>query len=61
MITIWDELFFKLRVYFDELVSREKVFLESIHIIDTHLDVVVEVIEFPSSVSFELFIDEEFI
>ena len=43
--TIWDEVFFKLRVSFDELVIRKKVFSESSHCIETRLDVVVEVLE----------------
>ena len=60
-ITIWDEVFFKLRVSFNGLVSRKKVLSESIHRIETHLDVVVEVLEVQSSVAFELYLDEEFI
>ena len=52
VITIWDKVFFKLRVYFDGLVCRKKVLSESIHGIDTHID---------SSVSFEFCIDEDFI
>ena len=58
VITIWDEVFFKLRVSFDELLSSKKVLSESSHRIETHLDVVVEVLEVQSSVSFELFLDE---
>ena len=61
VITIWDELFSKLRVYFDVMVSRKKVFLESSYHIETHIDVFVEVIEVQSSVSFDLYIDEYFI
>ena len=52
VITIWNKLFFKLRVSFDGLVIRKKVFLESCHRIETNLDVVVEVIELYSSVYF---------
>ena len=37
------------------------VLLESIHRIETYLDVVVEVLEVKSSVNFELCIDKEFI
>ena len=48
------KVFFKLRVTFDGLVSRKKVFSNSIHYIDTHIDVVVEVLEVHSSVDFEL-------
>ena len=54
-------IFFKLRLYFDELVIREKVFLESSHHFVTHLDVVVEVLKFQISVAFDFFLDEEFI
>ena len=45
----------------DGLVSSKKVFLESNHLVETHLDVVVEVLEVQSTVSFELCIYEEFI
>ena len=43
------------------MVSRKKVFSESSHLIETHLDVVVEVLEFKISVTFELCLDVEFI
>ena len=45
VITICDEVFFKLRVYFDGLVTRKKVLSESRHRIETHIDVVVEVLK----------------
>ena len=45
----------------DGLVNRNKVLSESSHCIETHLDVVVEVIKVQSSVSFEICLDEEFI
>ena len=61
MIAIWDEVFFKLRLSFDELVIRKEVFSESIHRIETHLDVVKEVLEIQSSVAFEFCLDEELI
>ena len=61
MITIWDEVFFKLRVSFDGLVIRKKVLSESSHRIETNLDVVVEVLEVQNSFSSEFCIDEEFI
>ena len=61
VITIWDELLFKLIFSFDGLVSSNKVLSESSHYIETHLDVVVEVLYVQSSVAFELFLDEEFI
>ena len=56
--TIWDEVFFKLEVYFDVLVSRKKVFLESGHHIETYIYVVVEVIEVQSSSNFDFHLDE---
>ena len=61
VITIWDKVLFKLRVYFYDMVSPKEVFSESSHHIDTYLYVVVEVPDVHSSVIFELFIDEEFI
>ena len=61
VITIWDEVFLKLKVSFDILASRKKVLLKSIHRIYTHIDVVVEVFEVHSSVKFEFYLDEEFI
>ena len=61
MIAIWDKLFFKLRVSFDGLVIRKEVFSESIHRIERHVDVVKEVLDIQSSVSFEFYLDEELI
>ena len=61
VIAIWDKLFFKLRVYVDELVISKEVFSESSHLIERHIDVVKEIIEIQSSVSFELCLDEELI
>ena len=58
---ILDEVFCGLGVSVDGLVNRNKVLLESIHFIETHLDVVVGVIKVQSSVSFEICLDEEFI
>ena len=58
VITIWDEVFCELRVYFDGLVTRKEIFLESSHRIETHMDVFVEDIEIQSSVYFEFYIDE---
>ena len=60
-VTIWEKVLFKLRVYFDGLLSRKKVLSESSHHIETHLDVIVVVIEVQSDVSFELCFDEELI
>ena len=45
VITIWEEVLFKLGVYFNRMVSRKEVFFESSHLIETHLDVFVEVIK----------------
>ena len=61
MIGIWDKLFFKLRVSVDVLVIRKKFFSEFSHCIETHLGVVVEVLEVHSSAAFNLCLDEEFI
>ena len=61
VITIWNEVFCKLRVYFYGLVTRKEVLSESSHCIDTHLDLVVEVLEIQSSVSFEFCIYEELV
>ena len=58
LITIWDEVLLKPKVSFYGPVIRKKVFSESSHRIETHLDVVVEVLEAQSSVSFEFCIDE---
>ena len=54
VIMIWDEVFFKIGVSFDGQVSRKKVFSELSQRIDTHLDVVVEVLEVQRSVTFGL-------
>ena len=61
VIAIWDKVFFKLRVSFDGLVIRKEVFSESIHHIETHLDLFVEIFEVQSSIAFELCIYEQFI
>ena len=61
MVTIWDKLLFKIRVSFDGLVIRKNVFSESIHCIETHIDVVVEALEVRGGVAFRFFLDEEFI
>ena len=61
MIAISEKVFFKLRVSFDGLVIRKEVFSESSHHIETHIDVVKEVIEIRSSVSFDFCLDEELI
>ena len=53
VIKIRDEVFFKLRVSFDELVTRNRVLSEFIHLIGKHIDMVVEVLEIYISVAFE--------
>ena len=58
VIAIWDEVFFKMRVSFDGPVTRKEVFSESSHSIESHIDVVIEVLEIQISVSFEFCIDE---
>ena len=61
VIAIWDKAFSKLRVSVDGQVISKKVYLESIHRIERHLDVVIEVLEIQNSVSFELCLDEDLI
>ena len=61
VITIWDEVFCKLRMSFGGLVSMKGIFSESSHCIDKNIDVVVEVLDIHISVSFEFYIDEELI
>ena len=48
-------------MYFYGLIIRKEVFSESCHLIETHLDVVVEVLDIQISVSFEFCIYEELI
>ena len=61
VFTIWNEVFFKLRVSFDGMVTSKEVLSDSSHRIEAHLDVVTEVPEIQRSVSFELCLDEEII
>ena len=60
VIKIWDEVLFKLIVSFYVLIRKKKVLLESIHHIETHIDVVIEVLEVYISVKFEFCLDEDF-
>ena len=60
-IGIWDNVFFKIRVLVDGQVSRKDFFSESSHRIERHLDVVIEILEIQSSVSFEFYLDKELI
>ena len=57
VINIWDEIFCKLRVSFDGLITSKKVLLESIRRIETPLDVVGEVLKVYIGVSFEFCLD----
>ena len=52
VITIWYEVFYNLGVSFDGLVTSKKVFLESSHHIEPHIDVVIEFINVKRSGSF---------
>ena len=61
VITIWDEVFCKIKMYFYGLVTRKGVLSESNHHIERHIDVVVEGSEIHSSESFEFCLDEELI
>ena len=61
VIMILYEVFCKPRVSFDGMVTRKEVLSESSHLSETHLDVVVEVLEIQSSITFELCLDEELI
>ena len=61
MISIWDNVFFKIRVSFVGLVIRKEVFSKPSHRIERHIDVVKGILEIKSSVSFELCLDEELI
>ena len=61
VIGIWDNVCFKISVLLDGQVIRKELFSESSHHIERHLDVVIDVLEIQSSVSFELCLDEELI
>ena len=61
MIAIWDKSFFKITVSVYGLVIRKKVYSESSHRIERHIDVVIEVLEIQISVSFEFCLDEDLI
>ena len=52
---------FKFRISFDGIVSSKKLFSQSINRIKIHFDVIVEDIEVQISVSFEFYLDEEFV
>ena len=52
VITIWGKVFFKIRLSFYVLAIRKKVLSESSNHIETHLYVIVEVLEVQRSVAF---------
>ena len=61
VIAIWDKVLFKLIFSFDGMVIRKELLSESSYRIERHLDVVIEILEIQSSVSFEFYLDEELI
>ena len=61
MIGIWYDVFSRLRMSFDGLVSRNEVLSESSHCVEVHLDVVIGVLAIQSSFSFEFRLDEKLI
>ena len=52
VIAIWDKALFKIRFSVDGQVISKRVYFESIHRIERHLDVVIEVLEIQSSIYF---------
>ena len=58
VIAIWDKVVFKLRVSFDGLLIRKEFLPDSSHRIERNIDLVKEILEIKSSVSFELCLDE---
>ena len=61
VITIWYKVLCKIRGSVDVLITSNRVFSESSHRIGKHIDVVVEVLEVQSIISFGLYLDEEFV
>ena len=61
VIDIWDNVFFKIIVLLDGKEIRKEVFSEFSYRIERNIDMVIEIIEIQSSVSFELYLDEELI
>ena len=53
----WDIVLFKIRVSFDGLVIRKKVFSESSNHIETRLEVLVEVLYVYSSVNYNFYLN----
>ena len=61
VIGFWDNVFFKIIVLLDGQEIRKEMFSEFSYHIESHLDVVIEILEIQSSVSFEFYLDEELI
>ena len=59
MIGKWDNVFFKIIVLLDVQEIRKKVYYEFSDSMERHLDVVKEIIDIKSGVSFEFCLDEE--
>ena len=57
----WDNVLFKIIVLLDVQEIRKKVYSEFSDSMERHLDVVIEILETESSVSFEFYLDEELI
>ena len=61
MINICHKVFLIFGVQFYGLVIRKEIFSESSHRIETHIDAVVEVLEFQISFYFDICLDDYFI
>ena len=61
VIGIWDNVFFEIIFLLDGQEIRKEVFSEFSYRIERHLDVVIEILEIQSSVTFEFYLDEELI
>ena len=57
----WYNVFFKIIFLIDVQEIRKEVFSELSYCIERNLDVVIEILEIQSSVSFEFYLDEELI
>ena len=57
VIGIWDNVFFKIIVLIDVQEIRKEVFSEFSYCIERHIDVVIEILEIQSSVSFDFYLD----
>ena len=61
VIGIRENVFFKISFLLDGQVIKKELLSKSSHRIERHLDVVIEILEIQSSVSFEFYLDEELI